>query len=734
MLWINIITTVCLAVLLTEVLFVILSTIMKKRTDRIEFLRGFKKGKCVIIYLTALPLYIMGHLYAADSAVDAVFKSIGEIFNLVVLQYNTGSIMALMAANGYYEFTIRLCFVLACINALILTLSLVDQYLWTRRKSIRARMPFGEKLFIFGNSSENIAIYNSEDRRFKAIIADVSAEEGARLYMDNVAYINSPSGEAGVELIFNQAGKFDRECVSVINTGSDDENIAICRAVIEKIRGADGETREKLFLKMKFFVFGDPRYEAIYNAIAGDGHGCIHYVNKYRRIATEFIDKYPLTRFMDERHIDYSTSLMRPGVDINVVMIGFGKTSQQIFLTSVANNQFLEEAEGDPALKRVKYFIFDKKAAENDKNLNHSYYRFKHESASFDEDKYLPLPSLPAEEHYRCLDINSVSFYGEIKSIVAAKPEDVSFIVIAFGSDLDNIDMASKLIEKRNEWGLKNLTVFVKARRLRKEDTLISDPACYFIGNEADDVYDIDKITGDKLHKMAMMRNEVYRLESGIKQKKGLKLDDAYIRESKMSSAVKWYKELSEMERESSVYCCLSLRSKLNLMGLDYCPKDGEDGLTNEEYIALYARGDIPDTKTYNIKADGKPVVHYTLDFPPSRRRNMAIHEHQRWNSFMISHGMIPSGIEEIVGEYNVLGDGTKKYTNGKNYSVRRHGNLTTFEGLAEFRRLVAERDGRDELECDVISYDYQLLDDAFWLLDKNGYKIIKKSSADIGA
>ena len=31
------------------------------------------------------------------------------------------------------------------------------------------------------------------------------------------------------------------------------------------------------------------------------------------------------------------------------------------------------------------------------------------------------------------------------------------------------------------------------------------------------------------------------------------------------------------------------------------------------------------------------------------------------------------------------------------------------------------------ELRMDVIKYDYQLLDDAYWILNKNGYKIVEK-------
>jgi hypothetical protein len=56
---------------------------------------------------------------------------------------------------------------------------------------------------------------------------------------------------------------------------------------------------------------------------------------------------------------------------------------------------------------------------------------------------------------------------------------------------------------------------------------------------------------------------------------------------------------------------------------------------------------------------------------------------------------------------------------------MRLHGNLTTFEGLVEYRRMIAARDGVSEESADVIKYDYQLMDDAYWLLSQNGYSIV---------
>jgi hypothetical protein len=178
-------------------------------------------------------------------------------------------------------------------------------------------------------------------------------------------------------------------------------------------------------------------------------------------------------------------------------------------------------------------------------------------------------------------------------------------------------------------------------------------------------------------------------------------------------------------------------------MGLDYVKNSenpDKEGLTYDEYISVYSHdGDIPKIRD-DIKAQGKDIIKYDLDFNPhSMRTYLGIHEHQRWNSFMISKGIIPSTLEQIYNEKLPNG----KYSNGKKYDARRHGNITTFGGLVGFRRLLAHRaNGKEftsyediictpqvgEENYDVIKYDYQLLDDAYWLLTENDFKIIRKA------
>ena len=86
----------------------------------------------------------------------------------------------------------------------------------------------------------------------------------------------------------------------------------------------------------------------------------------------------------------------------------------------------------------------------------------------------------------------------------------------------------------------------------------------------------------------------------------------------------------------------------------------------------------------------------------------------------------MPASKDLIKNEKKFV-DGGYSYTNGKSYLMRRHGNLTTFAGLEEFARIVSKRDDIPLEQADVISYDYQIMDDAYWLLDKSGMKIVKR-------
>lgn len=726
----NVITAICFALLNLFAVYVLMNTILKSHERRISFLRGFKKGKCALIYAVCVPLYCMGITYAGSGFFKAFFTGVSKTVGTVVLKYDISSIEALLTENAFYRITVYYCFVLIALNALLFTFSLVNQYIWNFANILKFSISGRKKLILIGNNDANISIYKSASEYAKLLIDTMSDRESEKLYAKKINYCMLSGRDSTVEKACKLIAKRGHTTYTiVINTLNEDRNLHICNQFIGYIEKQPDSIKKQLYSCVKIYVYGDPRYEAIYGDVVSSGYGMIQYLNKYQQIAMDFINRYPLTQFMSDRQIDYNTSLIKSDVEINVFFIGFGKTNQQIFLTSVANNQFLTSEVDREILKPVNYYIFDKEHAENNKNLNHNYYRFKNEMPFEKASDYLPMPDVPAKEIYYNLDINDNEFYCNIRRRVTENKNNVNYVVIAFGTDLENIDLAQKLVEKRREWDVKNLVIFVKVRAKRKEQTLLEDDGCYFIGNEADTVYNIRCITGDAIYKMAMLRNEIYDLEYEITSHQGELLSQEKVNACKADSDEKWYLEKSQLERESSLYCCLSLRSKLQLMGLDYCPEDDkQQGISEDEYLAIYAGDDQPDFDHYDVTANGKKIAYYTLDFKQSRRRTMAIHEHFRWNSFMISKGMIPATKDQILNE-RVFDEKKKKEknSNGKNYRLRHHGNLTTFEGLVDFRRMVAERDQCPESEKDVIKYDYQLLDDAYWLLNTCGYKIVKR-------
>ncbi len=737
----NVITLICLILLVGYSCIVAIKLLASPKDVSRSYLRGFKKGKFAFIYVATLPLYVVAFMFSGQKFHIAFFNSIERLVNLIVLKYNYTNATALMEASKLFNGTLHLAFVLSAFNTVIFALSIVHQkfingaYLFFMKRTKK------ERLYVFGKEEDNVDVYLSAKAPYKLIIGDFDDEEQEKLYFKKIYYHSEDSHNDLVSEIVKQTKK--GPITVIINEVSSEQNLALCARFNKLIQSL--EQKADVMEKLKIFVFGDPAFEEIYLDEIKRSKGCLRYIDKYHQVAIDFIDKYPFSAFLKDDQIDTETSFVKENVDINVIFIGFGKINKQIFLTSVANNQFLKQGTDGAELKQVDYYIFDKDVifdnrlvnanSQNgkdnfdfyevgvcDKNLNHSYYRYKSILGEIDKEEYLPLPTFPSNDRYFQTDVNSPQFYKQLKGILTEYKNSANLIIIALGSDLVNLDIAKKLCSKRAEWGVENCTIFVKNRNEEIGGAVAERKDCYYFGNEKQ-IYDVQNIFSDKLTRMAMLRDEVYSLEYLVKEK-GSSVTQEQIEEQKKQAHDDWYISKSQAERESSIYCALSLRLKLNLIGLDYCPlTDERKALSEKEYFDLYAK-EFPIESSLTV--DGKKIIKYGAEFKKSKRTNLAILEHYRWNAFMITQGFIPASKERILNEKGMK-KGKLRYTNGKNYELRRHGNLTTFEGLQEFSNIIMSRDNLSKEQADVISYDYQIMDDAFWLINKLGMKIVKK-------
>lgn len=154
-----IITALCFAVLSGEFIRGIVKVLFKGRQKRVEFLRSFKKGRFAVIYATAFPLCLLGHIHIGEKGLEAAFGALSEIFDIVVLKYDFIGVKALVAEDSFYRVTFYFCYVMAFLNVVLFTVSLANQKIWEIRQSARIRYCPRDRLFIFGANPQSVDIY-----------------------------------------------------------------------------------------------------------------------------------------------------------------------------------------------------------------------------------------------------------------------------------------------------------------------------------------------------------------------------------------------------------------------------------------------------------------------------------------------------------------------------------------------------------------------------------------------
>ena len=132
-------------------------------------------------------------------------------------------------------------------------------------------------------------------------------------------------------------------------------------------------------------------------------------------------------------------------------------------------------------------------------------------------------------------------------------------------------------------------------------------------------------------------------------------------------------------------FFCKEIEDFLSKLGIDSISSDRDTG-TAEDYNKYFENSNVKKDFDFTFyDKDNNPIVKTifktSLEFPPCVRTYMAMQEHLRWNAYTISMGVIPSTVKEII----------ETRSNGKDYLIcRKHGNITTFDGLLKFDKIVA--------------------------------------------
>ncbi len=714
--------SICLAWMIYLVASFAYKFVKSTRVNRLKLVKGYAKKRFVLIYICAIPMFLMAELYDGAKVIEAIFGAVEASVDLVVLKLDYSVVEALVESNAYYATVMVILFALCVVNIAMVTIALGYQKITNYHHLRLGKAKDCNTIIVVGANEKNREILKSCAGNKIWIMAkkDKTDEMEEFAYINKVAVVYMKS-----KFIADTMGNlFDGEYVGrsvkvILNTGSDEQNLLFVEELTEIIKKINVDLLDvEGSHGLKVYAFGEPENSSAFVHFVKKSSGQVQYVNKYKLIAFDFVDKHPLTEYMGENEIDYATATLKSDVDVNVVMVGYNKTMQEVLVTSIANNQFMSlDGNGNIVERPVKYNVFSRtKMKTTEKNLNHTYFRYGTERLDMmsKQGEYLDLPALPANVDFVPVDINDHDFYAKVKEALAPRDIDrkvFNQIIIAYGADIENVDIAEKLSVRVKEWGLDKATkVYVKVRSDDLANKIVKEEykeICDLItfANEKEIVYNAKNIIAENFEGMARDRHLAYAVCDALQ-------DGRNEQEAKAKALKKWY-DWAQPQRDANVYGVLSLRMKLNLMGYDYA-KGASDAQVNKEFMDKYTHGDPIKYKEGTV--GGKKLIIYNNNFVKgSLRERMAIQEHQRWNAYMITQGVIPSSKKEMENE------------GGKNLALRRHGCLTTFDGLIEYREIMAKRNGTNEEMEDVIRYDYQMLDDAIWLLERNGNAIVKR-------
>lgn len=440
---------------------------------------------------------------------------------------------------------------------------------------------------------------------------------------------------------------------------------------IEKLRACRSDCE-------KAVVFCDREGERLLENI-GERIDFADVINVPRAAALRLVWQYPPLSFFSKDKLNNDGTL-KNGVSPIVAFFGFDEISSEIFKALLSAFAPVYNVDGEIEGGQTT-FLFFVNEEEKKKVYKEPYFdavrRVKEMS---DKSGYYEAPLIPAE----------TVFFGREneKTLKEILPEGAFVWAVVADKDGSRAEEVAKMLD-------------VSGRE-----------AAVFYASDIDGgdhgVYSFDateKAAGFYAfaERAAYLRSRIYDL---LTAKNKEEFDNALALAER-----EWKYAESKVKRDSNLYAALALRQILLSVGFD-CSNSGEDATGDFDRVYDSANPRVRDENGH-LRYDNAMCAKKSV------RLTLAKREHLRWNGYMLACGISPaSKAEHKNTDKNLL------------LKEGRHINLTTWEGLEEYRKDEAARKGCSEEETDVQRYDFQLADFAAFILGNNGLKIIRRKES----
>ncbi|MBQ8762353.1 MAG: hypothetical protein IJZ26_03500 [Clostridia bacterium] len=516
-----------------------------------------------------------------------------------------------------FEISFILAYIISVFTLVFVLIGLMGRYFLN---FIKVRMVFlrkPEKFIILGYNDDSISF--AKTIKSKNVIFWIDDADKARR--------KELLTKKSLNLIFDRINekslaKFKKYRITFISF--EDDNAKILKLIDSYI--ANKNKMHNLYVSI------NNEYEDAFKFNYGDEN--INFFNRHSLVSQKFITDYPMTSFMDDTQIDTTTATVKNETELNVFLLGYGGHNKSLFNNLVIDNQFPTIVNKKPKLKQVTYHIFDREEF-SDKNFATNMGRYY--DAKLDEKVYNELPDKPMEMIYHQKDFYKEEFYEELDLVLQNInfKNSLNYMILSFGSDLDNIDQIIRVKQYLMQKGLEKHFKFFCRVYKSTYTNLLEESGVIPYGEYA--IMDYDTIICEKLNKLSIERN----FQKALKR---TDVVEAYEEINKISSIKKQQEELNKLKinlwneldfysKDFDSFRNINMRTKLNLCGLD---TEGHIEVSNKEFYNIY------DPLNEIIVENRKKIYRYPYPKSLSPRNMLAFQEHLHSNAFWFVKGFVP--------------------------------------------------------------------------------------------
>lgn len=446
-------------------------------------------------------------------------------------------------------------------------------------------------------------------------------------------------------------------------------NVRLAKAIVDA-RKANGFTDDvNIYVRVENSAEEDLLCEWLDVNLQKEKNVFVHVVRETGLLADKYIDEYPLLagKFPLVTS-DFNTGIARlvNGLhEVKVLMIGFGSRGQELINIMIENSQFI-------GVDKKMAIPFYADIVAKDETCFQAY---KNKSAEAWSEYHLNAP-------YGALDVNSPEFDAKILGDVE-KLNSYGRIVICTGDDDLNISVARRICKRMRTEGrpMKPGRLFVQIKSEEVYNRLVcgegknipSFENVVFFGMWNKLFTYENVIEKEKNNESAMWLNWYYNFQGDYEKNKqekgwGSSKDSlgASVDGKVILSEVEQWRETEWFEKSSTLASCRGQRNLLALLGFEAVDESDLRSAENDVFRE-------------SVKTSANSIIDL-----------MARNEHERWNAFMRTHGVLPWDlISPRMEDVKRISNGNIKANRRK--QVGRHAAIVPFDDLPKVDCAIAK-------------------------------------------